>query len=169
MISQTDRYENFAFFESNPRQEVKHARYAQTNPIFDAKTHLNVIGAKKISSLLHTTHQAIVVSADGNRSIYVDPTFLTKAFQCVQQLLEANPDFSDYSGLRNFVSRFERHLSVCRSAMRSKQLDLPIFDFVASFERTVNNLPALYELLNAAPEGTDEKMALDLLFITLEG
>ena len=174
MMNQATHSQNHMFVDcfKDLRKQIKHrlgqirsARPAQNDPNFNDKSAYNVIGKNDIASLLHTTAIAVVKSDDGKRSITVDPVELTIAFQCVHRLMDVNPHFIDYDTLRKFVTKFERQFMISFTS----QSNAAQKHYVECLARSINNQEALFELLAVAPDDSDEKMALDLLFFILEG
>lgn len=156
---------NNVFFEIIKQVgKIKRSEAAQNDPAFNDRVARKAIDATEIVSLLHSTELTDVKSADGKRSITVDPVELTTAYQCVNRLMDANPDFTDYGMLREFVAKFERQFMISRAGLSNAAQQR----YVECLARSINNPEALFELLAAAPGGTDEQMALDLLFWTFE-
>lgn len=149
----TDAAENDAFFQDA-----------------DATAHVSyqVIEAEDIASLLYTFDPAIIRSKDHKRSITIDPMKLSFAFECVMVLLVDNPHFENYADLREFTSKLQIHQTISRAMGKRSINDPEHMRYVACMKRTFCNEPALHGLLNAAPEGSEEQMALDLLFLTHE-
>lgn len=128
-----------------------------------------VVTAEDVTQVLYTTGQVTIQSKDKKRGITIDAAALTRAYECVEELLTANSNNWSYSDLREFLQKFQRQRVLALSNLNNQCRKEDQLRYLTSLEKSVHSTQALYELLSLAPAGTDEEMALDLLFMTLEG